>query len=407
MKKKGFTLIELLAVIVILAIVALILIPIVSNVVDSSRKAAFKESVNGIIDSTNNYVSEYVLAHKDDMVYPVTIECDGVSCKDSDGNLLTFKGTVPISGSFILREDSVLAQYVTDGKYCAYGYKWDMKVGKGCNDVDSTKPIIRGTLEEQTIHIVMTDNESGIYGYCVTKDDNCNYNKSNDNVDHELSEHGLYKVYAKDKKGNISEPIIINAPEENFKPEIAADLIGKVISMEFTPKFTTDSYCINTSNTTDGCVWNSTEENNASYTLSSAGTYYAFIKNKKNYISNSVSVVAPQEAFCSFTTRDFGYTGGVQAFTIPTGCTGTFKLEVWGAQGGSGDGYAGGYGGYASGNVDLTAGQTLYIAVGGAGSSTGGGWNGGGSGKSGAWDGPIYLAYGGGGGATHIGKTSK
>ena len=87
MKKKGFTLIELLAVIVILAIIALIIVPIVSNVIDSSRKAAFRESVNGIIDSTNNYLSEYVLSHNDELRdYPVVFTCDGISCTNGEYN---------------------------------------------------------------------------------------------------------------------------------------------------------------------------------------------------------------------------------------------------------------------------------------------------------------------------------
>ena len=67
MKKKGFTLIELLAVIVILAIITLILVPIVSEVIETSRKQAFRESVNGIIDSTNNYISDYILNHNSEL----------------------------------------------------------------------------------------------------------------------------------------------------------------------------------------------------------------------------------------------------------------------------------------------------------------------------------------------------
>jgi prepilin-type N-terminal cleavage/methylation domain-containing protein len=49
MKKKGFTLIELLAVIVILAIIALIVTPIVSNIIGSARKASNARSVEGHI----------------------------------------------------------------------------------------------------------------------------------------------------------------------------------------------------------------------------------------------------------------------------------------------------------------------------------------------------------------------
>ena len=52
-KKKGFTLIELLAVIVILAIIALIATPITINVIENSKKGAFRETVNGIVRTAN------------------------------------------------------------------------------------------------------------------------------------------------------------------------------------------------------------------------------------------------------------------------------------------------------------------------------------------------------------------
>lgn len=83
--------------------------------------------------------------------------------------------------------------------------------------------------------------------------------------------------------------------------------------------------------------------------------------------------------------------------TIPT--TGNYQVEVWGAQGG---GTTGGNGGYSVGNISLTAGQKIYIYVGGKGDSTTmnsfGGFNGGGiSGYSSA-----PATSGGGGGATDI-----
>ena len=50
--------------------------------------------------------------------------------------------------------------------------------------------------------------------------------------------------------------------------------------------------------------------------------------------------------------------------------TGTYKLETWGAQGGSAnENYVGGYGGYAVGNISLNKGDTLYINVGGQGNT--------------------------------------
>lgn len=96
----------------------------------------------------------------------------------------------------------------------------------------------------------------------------------------------------------------------------------------------------------------------------------------------------------------FSYTGDIQTFEAPE--TGTYKLEVWGAQGGSGNSLVnGGYGGYSVGYVNLTQGDILYICVGGkgGGSATGDasvvGYNGGGEGNYGG-------NRGNGGGATHI-----
>lgn len=46
-------------------------------------------------------------------------------------------------------------------------------------------------------------------------------------------------------------------------------------------------------------------------------------------------------------------------FTAPI--SGTYKLEVWGAQGADSSNATGGYGGYSYGNMQLTKGTTLYI----------------------------------------------
>lgn len=66
----------------------------------------------------------------------------------------------------------------------------------------------------------------------------------------------------------------------------------------------------------------------------------------------------------------YDYTGGIQSFTAPV--SGTYKLEVWGAQGGTntynwaGTEYSvGGLGGYSMGNISLTTSNILYVVVGG------------------------------------------
>jgi len=91
--------------------------------------------------------------------------------------------------------------------------------------------------------------------------------------------------------------------------------------------------------------------------------------------------------------RNFEYSGDYEEFVAPF--NGTYKLEVWGAQGGYRNNIEyGGKGGYSSGEVYLTAGTKLYIYVGGAGNTggTAGGFNGGG----------VKNTYAGGGGATDI-----
>ena len=61
MKKKGFTLIELLAVIIILAIIALITVPVIMNIIEKSNKAAFKDTAYGIIKSGELYYANKLL----------------------------------------------------------------------------------------------------------------------------------------------------------------------------------------------------------------------------------------------------------------------------------------------------------------------------------------------------------
>jgi len=106
---------------------------------------------------------------------------------------------------------------------------------------------------------------------------------------------------------------------------------------------------------------------------------------------------------------NFDYTGGEQTFIAPI--DGIYKVEVWGAQGGSySTTYYGGYGGYSVGEISLNEGDTLYINVGGKGtdnSSYGNLYNGGynGGGRNGANPGGKWTG-GSGGGATHIATSS-
>lgn len=120
----------------------------------------------------------------------------------------------------------------------------------------------------------------------------------------------------------------------------------------------------------------------------------------------------------SGTVFNFEYTGDVQSVELPRG---KYKLQCWGAQGGNVTGtYAvnGSKGGYSEGVLTLTEKTTLYVFVGGQGTSytssasqtstsvVNGGWNGGGAGvrtsrySSGSEYGRSFPR--GGGGATDI-----
>jgi hypothetical protein len=129
-------------------------------------------------------------------------------------------------------------------------------------------------------------------------------------------------------------------------------------------------------------------------------------------------------------TYNISYSGGPYMFTASQ--DGVYQIEVWGAQGGNNlvganqsTVFSGGKGGYTRGNVYLSAGQQLFVYVGGMPTSYVGGYNGGASVKnteytsqfgaagggasdvrlvSGAWDATASLnsriiVAGGGGGA--------
>ena len=104
-------------------------------------------------------------------------------------------------------------------------------------------------------------------------------------------------------------------------------------------------------------------------------------------------------------------TQGIQEWTVPE--DGSYKIEVWGAEGGDGTNTTycyGGKGGYAYGNKTLSAGDILYISVGQLGISNNdnscsgyaGGFNGGGDGGTSTAGCPSQYAGPGGGGASDV-----
>ena len=179
-RKKGFTLIELLTVIVVLAVIALITVPVVNGITRRVEKSAFRQSAVGILNtikldrSNSGYISKE--------------ENDKYEIKDKkiyfEEEIIKTKHTGEITGvgDVYVNKDGSMAIAYTNNKWCAYKSYVDttVKIISGnCNDVgilcDMTAPEsvdFSYTVNLNKIKIVVTakDSESGISKYEYSKD---------------------------------------------------------------------------------------------------------------------------------------------------------------------------------------------------------------------------------------------
>lgn len=151
MKRNGFTLVELLAVIVILGLLALIVTPIVFNLLDKNRSKARTETANRVLDAAKYFYATSMIDN--DVVFPsdgLEFICNKIVCEATIGTIvredgiaklseekpivyqLTFSGTVPSSGSVIIYDDGSVApkNLAIDSHLCKYDEK--IKVFTSC-----------------------------------------------------------------------------------------------------------------------------------------------------------------------------------------------------------------------------------------------------------------------------------
>ena len=113
------------------------------------------------------------------------------------------------------------------------------------------------------------------------------------------------------------------------------------------------------------------------------------------------------DLFPGLVVEEFNFTGSEQQYVVPSGVT-EITVELYGAQGAEPndrlDNSDGGLGGYVTGVLSVTPGETLYLYVGGEGGTDGtGGYNGGGNGGFGSAGSSCSGGdAGGGGGASDI-----
>jgi len=121
-----------------------------------------------------------------------------------------------------------------------------------------------------------------------------------------------------------------------------------------------------------------------------------------------LTLIAASWMFSGFSqTVSFSYTGDLDSLIIPN-CVDSVIINVWGAQGETPAlGGIGGKGAFATGRLDVTAGDKLYIQVGGQ-----NGYNGGGQGGKNGYINfamvvdPGYGGYGGGASDVRVGGTA-
>lgn len=182
-----------------------------------------------------------------------------------------------------------------------------------------------------------------------------------------------------------------------------------------------DSVCLTVSargniqwqNSTNGISWSNIPGETGDtlcMTATQAGWYRAeIVEGTCNPVYSDTSIISLANA-----ADTFKFTGSPQYYIIPS-CADTLQLKVWGAQGGFLSTNAGGQGGYTYGEYVGTPGDTLWIYVGGKGTSSSGGqscnlvggWNGGGpTGDTCCSNAGTGAGSGGGGSDIRVGGTS-
>ena len=129
MKKKGFTLIELLAVIVILSVITLITIPMITNVIEESKKKALMSSVEGILDATDYFTMIHEAG-----VYEFLFDEDHKG-STKNGESLDYRGSIDGEGKLYLDKEGNVSICISNDTYYVYkNYNSGIIIGERSQD---------------------------------------------------------------------------------------------------------------------------------------------------------------------------------------------------------------------------------------------------------------------------------
>lgn len=139
-KKRGFTLIEILAVIIVLAVVALIVTPIIINMIGTGRRGAAKSSALGYIKAVENYITSNIVNRGPHL--------NGVYTVSELEDLITYKGNVPSNGYV-----NVLNNSIVNSVLCVNNYKVEYTTNGAKILEESCDTIHSNNITERVVNI--------------------------------------------------------------------------------------------------------------------------------------------------------------------------------------------------------------------------------------------------------------
>lgn len=223
-KNQGFTLIELLAVIVVLAVIALIVVPLVMSTINDAKKSSFRDSAYGILESTYQYVM--IKRTKD---YGIKLE---EKIQLPDHSKIKHKGTEPDGGTIWISEEGNIALVMYDNKYCAIKEMnhSEVKVQNYSKNTCKLKEEIDDPIKVKTsVELYNEDQYASIKANITAKYPikTVKYMKGqveekviakegqemvlvdNNYVVNDITENGYYTIYVEDTKGNTLSKVFI------------------------------------------------------------------------------------------------------------------------------------------------------------------------------------------------------
>ena len=116
-KKYGFTLVELLSIIIIIGLLATILIPNISNIIDKAKSKTFKEDAKAIIRSAENYFADNEFSLQ-----------EGECVEIQSGEIELKEDSRITDGKVCIIDSQPYLMHITDGSMCVSGHSGSLEV---------------------------------------------------------------------------------------------------------------------------------------------------------------------------------------------------------------------------------------------------------------------------------------